>query len=63
MFDEDATVKKNWTKAWEEGGGAYKKANPVKEEMGLRLEEHIIPEIVGEIVRGLQDVSWSIRRR
>jgi proteasome component ECM29 len=56
--DSDEKIASLWTEVWEEGGSVASTSNRL---MYSRLEEKILPELVGQCCTALQDVAWSRR--
>ena len=60
MKDSDEKVASLWKEVWEEGGSAANLAGAI-DDFGSLLEEKLLPNLVNECVKALEDVSWSRR--
>jgi proteasome component ECM29 len=60
MKDSDAKVASMWKEVWSEGGSTANLAGAA-EDFGSLLEEKLLPHLVKECVKALEDVSWSRR--
>lgn len=57
--DADTKIASIWNEVWDEGSGVD--GSGEGESFGTRLEETILPFLVNECMRALDDVSWSRR--
>ena len=60
MKDSDTKVAALWKEVWEDGGSAANLAGSA-DDFGSLLEEKLLPSLVKECVKALDDVSWSRR--
>eukprot|EP00592_Proboscia_alata_P011054 CAMPEP_0194364980 /NCGR_PEP_ID=MMETSP0174-20130528/12930_1 /TAXON_ID=216777 /ORGANISM="Proboscia alata, Strain PI-D3" /LENGTH=2864 /DNA_ID=CAMNT_0039139339 /DNA_START=143 /DNA_END=8734 /DNA_ORIENTATION=+ len=64
--DDDEKVAMLWREVWEEGGAATTSSNnnssSDNNRFGILLAEKLLPYIVHEIIRALNDVSWERRK-
>eukprot|EP00977_Amphora_coffeiformis_P014885 scaffold4242_cov175-Amphora_coffeaeformis.AAC.9 len=57
--DEETKVASLMKEVWQEGGSTVQEN--VSQDFGTRVEEALLPELVSECLRALDDVSWSRR--
>jgi hypothetical protein len=61
MKDSDTKVAALWKEVWEDGGSAAINLTGAADDFGSLLEEKLLPFLVKECVKALDDVSWSRR--
>lgn len=59
--DPDAKIANLWKEVWEEGGSASHLSGADALGLGSTTEEIILPYLIQECIRAVEDVSWSRR--